>query len=230
MCEELLYKKVRCSDLGVICTIFPNFKLERFAKGFIYSPSIYCGPTMDIPLFVERCDEPYVIVTPNGDIDLDDRDYLVEIALRKHSIFKKVDAHLYQALPWSEFIYFWKHLWVTGEVLFPEEKSMQFFNKILSNLEYPNIIIMHCFKNLDIININYILKRLLLFITNAREVFNENTKMGLLQNYFNDHYRNNVSFACKKLLYSTTNDIQLQFITFIIDLFIGGKKSWMKSN
>lgn len=230
MCEELLYKKVRCSDLGVLCTLFPTFKIESSAKGFIYSPSIYCGPTMDIPLFIEKCDEPYVIVTPNGDVDLDDRDYLVEMALKKHNISKKIEAKLYQALPWNEFIYFWKYLWVVGEVLFSEEESMQFFDKILDNLEYPNVIVIYCLIYLDMININYILKKLLLFITNAREVFNENTKIGLLQIYFNNHYRQNVPFSCNKLLYSTNSDIKLQFITFIIDLFIGGEKSWMKSN
>lgn len=230
MYEELLYKKVRCSDLGVLCTIFPTFKVERSAKGFIYNSSIYCGPVIDIPLFIEKCNYPYVIITPNGDIDLDDRDYLVEIALKKHNILKKLEPHLYQILPWSEFLYFWKHLWVVGKVLFPEEESKQFFNKILNNLEYPNLILIYCYKNLDTININYVLEKLLLFITNAREISNENTKIGLLQKYFNNHYSNNVSSACKRLLYSTMDDTKLQFIIFIINLFFGSEKSWMEND
>ncbi len=230
MYEELLYKTVRCSDIGVLSTIFPNFKVINSARCFIYDPVIYCGPIMDIPILIEKCNEPYIIVAQNGDINLDDRDYLVEIACKRHYNFKKIDKILYQVLPWDEFLYFWKYLWITGEVLFREEESMQFFNKIIDNLEYPNLIVMQCLKNIDIININYILKKLLLFITNAKEPFNERAKMGALQKYFYDNYKDNVSFACKHLLYSHVGDIQLQFITFIIEIFLGGRKTWIKSD
>lgn len=232
MYEELLYKKIRCSDLGVLCTIFPNFKIERSVEGFIYMPSIYCGPANDIQLFIEKCDEPYVIVSPNGDIDLDDRDYLIKLALKKHNIQKKLEASSYQTMPWGEFLNFWKYLWVIGEVLFLEKESTKCLDKIFKNLEYPKLIVVYCLIYLDNVNvnINYIFKRLLLFITNAKEVSDDDTEEGLLQKYFINQYGSNISYACERLLHPISNNIELQFITFIIDLFIGGRKSWMENN
>lgn len=224
MLEELLYKKFKCSDFGVITTIFPNFTISEFATPFIDYPIIYCGVSENISK-MRNYNFQYVIVSKNSDYDydLDDRIFLINLAKKKNNIAIKTSIQDIQLMSWSDFLYYWKMLWVLGEEIKTSElESLNCINKILDNIKYPLLFFNHCLKNIDNININFTMKMLLHFIDNCTESYLKGEASNL-QKEFYSRYNNNIQKTCDNYLHSPIDDKKLQFIKFLSDLFRGGK-------
>ena len=157
------------------------------------------------------------------DYDLDDRIFLINLAKKKNNIAIKTSIQDIQLMSWSDFLYYWKMLWVLGEEIKTSElESLNCINKILDNIKYPLLFFNHCLKNIDNININFTMKMLLHFIDNCTESYLKGEASNL-QKEFYSRYNNNIQKTCDNYLHSPIDDKKLQFIKFLSDLFRGGK-------
>ena len=224
MFEELIGKKVKCSNLDIISFMYPNFLIvDKNDFRSIRSPFIYIGNKCNFPLLKNK-NSPYLIITKEGEYDLDNRYVLIELACKKNNINIPKDLYWVELLSWSEFFDIFKLLWVTGILKIESGfNNINFLSKVLENLKYPPVILHYYFKYLEQIDVYQFALDLLNFIHNAKIKNAFSTKVKNNQKMFLRLYKKNVSFACKNLLYSTIENKELRVYNFLSDLFFGEK-------
>lgn len=212
MLENLYYKQVKCSDLGILSFLFPTFKIVHTLYPNIDSPFIYCGTTDMQKL--SKYDVPYIVASNHGDYNLDDRIFLIELASKKHNIKIKTDINKLQLMSYNEFLIYWKYLWLLGEEInTPSLITIKHIQKALEYIiDYPTLFLKYIVKHIDEMEPISSMKYLLIFIRNVQN----NT-----QTNFINMYKNNISFACTEILNSSIENKQLLFLNFAINLVRG---------
>lgn len=229
MFEELIGKKVKCSNPMVISFMYPNFVFVRDGNSLrlISKPFIYDGPSVNIPM-LKSYKIPYIILSPNGKYNLDDRYTLMELAFKKHNLKIKDDLSWIELLSWDEFFNIFKMVWVAGIYIPPRETEVvDFLMFILENLQYPHYIIFK-FTKYSLNDVNRLEMDLLKFIHNAEKQNAKSPKVREWQCQFFTLYKQNVPLACKNLLFSNIDNSELRVFNFLVDLFLGGQPVWIK--
>lgn len=224
MFKELIGKKVKCRNLDIISFMYPDFVvIEDMSFKVSDKPFIYVGNSNNYPL-LGTSKVPYIIISPNGNYDLDNRYVMMELAYKKNNIEMKDDLFWIEVLSWNEFFNIFKMFWVTGVLQVVEDNSsINLLNKVLENLRYPPIILYYYLKYSNTLNIKYFVLDLLKFIHGAASKNAYSLNIRNKQMEFYNLYRQNVPNACKNLLYSNIDDDVLRVYSFLSDLFLGEK-------
>ena len=173
MLDDLINKQVMCSDVGVIQFMYPMFRIAKTKDDVIYSintnqPFIYSGSGLLFEL-VKKSDVPYIIVSSSGDYNLDDRETLLELAYKKHNKKPTSSNYFLMTTKYDEFLYYFKYLWICGELPNLYIESEFAVNSLLEVIDCPRLFLAMLLKCCNDKNVNKIEEMLIMFIINSVE-------------------------------------------------------------
>ncbi len=226
MFKDLLFKKVKCSDLGVLAIMYPNFRFIHHFEGTnnlefesCNIPFIFCGPISEIQS-INSMTVPYIIVSPTSEYDLDDRNILIDLACKKHHVCRPSNTEYLNFISWDEFIYTWKIFWVTGILQYKEYEYVDLFQKIVDNLEYRYVILLYYLMNYEYVKDLRFQDALSKFIYKCKRHDNNVLPKTLTHmNKFLELYSCNVENAIMNYLDTPIDSCALITLNFILDLF-----------
>jgi len=226
MFKDLLFKKVKCNDLGVLAIMYPNFRFIHHFESInnlelesCNIPFIFCGPISEIQN-ISNVTVPYIIVSPTGEYDLSDRNTLIELACRKHHLCRPNNIEYLDFISWDEFIYTWKIFWVTGILQYKDYEYVNLFQKVISNLEYPYVILLYYIRNYEYVKDLRFQEAISEFIYKCkRHDNNVSAKTLECMNKFLVLYSHNVKHAIMNYIETPITNSALITFNFILDLF-----------
>lgn len=241
MFQELINKQVVCPRLEVLQFMYPTFKVVK-GDFEIYpdEPFIYVGDIRWINKIRKRT-EPHIIVSGTGDYDLSNMDTLIDLAYKKHN--KRKPQYVGELLEsWEtksgkagkvfteDFIYNWKHLWVTGFIPNREIEQNTLFLDIVREMNNPFKVISLFLKASKQSDVKYLERNLLKFIESSMssqdpsKLSNKSAWYQQKQQIFYSSYSRNVRFAMHQLLSTTNNeDLSLRTLSLLKDVTVGDK-------
>lgn len=205
MLEDLINKEVICEHYEIIHFMYPNFQLARDKFDIQYyintsQPFIYIGSSI-YKTFIKTSSVPYIIVSTTGEYNLNDRNTLINLALKKHGKKLSDEYNVLKKLSDKDFMYNWKLLWVIGELSTSTINTYESFNFFCRNLNCPYLIIKNYIKNISPTTVNVFQEILIDFISDAmKEKITNNVKYNELLKKFKTNYGKNVSSAIQKFL------------------------------
>ncbi|MBO7614966.1 MAG: hypothetical protein J6T15_04660 [Bacilli bacterium] len=129
----IIRKEVKC-DVNILKFMYPTFEIiDNDIPLFPERPAIYIGSTQNRDLFIktyEKADIDYIVVSNTSSIDLTDRRQLVQVSFEKWNRFvpqylvgcgrekkrgKGIDYGFIDELDYEDFLWVFKHHWVTGK-------------------------------------------------------------------------------------------------------------------
>lgn len=233
--------------LSLLGFMYPSF---RFVQGDfdIYpgEPFIYTGDIRYINKMKKR-PEQHIIVSSTGEIDLSNIEDLLDLAFKKHNkrrpkyleplieAWKPDQSRKHKRNYTPEFIYNFKHLWVTGFVVDKEVEQNLLYLDMIKELNKPYQLFRLYLENIDK-DTTYLNSNLLNFMmismkaSNPSSISNRSEWMQKQHLTFYNSYYTNVSYAVNSLIQagSMTNR-SLETLSLWLGVMLGDRV-WRHTN
>lgn len=155
---NIIKKEVKC-DINLLKFMYPTFELidENNIPAFPIRPAIYVGNMVGRDRFIKQYNEAkvdYIVVNNFSSIDLTDRRQLVQVGFEKWNRFvpqylvgngqekkkgKGKDMGFIDTLDYEDFIWAFKHHWVTGKWVIKKIQDENTFLELITEINQSKL-------------------------------------------------------------------------------------------